>query len=409
MPTRPACVSGKFAASGYCVEFCLTSVFLDDPSTNAWTALAKMTVARGYQGQTTLSDGRVFTIGGSFSGGQFIKNGEVYDPKTNTWTYLSGCLVQPMLTADRAGIYRQDNHAWLFGWRNGSVFQAGPSRNMNWYTMAGSGTQAGAGVRGNDADAMNGNAVMYDASQGLILAVGGAPDYDNATATSNANIIQIGNPSTTPKVTQISNMKYPRAFANSVILPDGHVLILGGQTYAVTFTDTNAVMVPEIFNPTTLTFTPVASLASIRTYHSTALLLPDASVIIGGGGLCGNCTVNHFDAQIYYPPYFYSSSGGASVRPVIQSVSATTFAAGAKLTVSVNMAITRMTLMRYGSATHALDTDQRRVPLTTLSSSGTTYTVQIPNDTGVMIPGAWMLFAMVNGVPSVATTVMVTN
>ena len=382
----------------------------DDPVTNTWTALAEMIIPRGYQGQTTLSDGRIFTIGGSFSGGNTtFKNGEVYDQETNAWTYLPGCLVQPMLTADQQGLYRADNHGWLFGWRNTSVFQAGPSKNMNWYSMTGNGTQTAAGTRGNDADAMNGNAVMYDATQGLILAVGGSPNYNNATATSNAHIVRIGDPGTAPNVTQINNMNFPRAFANSVILPDGKVLILGGQTYAVPFTDTDAVMVCEIFDPATLKFTPVASLASVRTYHSTALLLPDASIIIGGGGLCGNCTTNHFDAQIYCPPYFYSSTGDLSVRPVIESISASTVAAGATLVVTVDIPVNNFVLLRYGSATHALDTDQRRVPLVTVSSSGLMYTVLIPNDAGVVIPGAWMLFAMANGVPSMAMTVMMTS
>ena len=36
-----------------------------------------------------------------------------------------------MLTADAQGVYRQDNHGWLFGWKNGYVFQAGPSKAMN--------------------------------------------------------------------------------------------------------------------------------------------------------------------------------------------------------------------------------------------------------------------------------------
>ena len=67
-----------------------------------------MQIARGYQSQATLSDGRIFTIGGSWSGGQGNKNGEVYQPLSNQWALLSGCPVAPMLTNDAAGVYRQD-------------------------------------------------------------------------------------------------------------------------------------------------------------------------------------------------------------------------------------------------------------------------------------------------------------
>ena len=49
---------------------------------------------------------------------------------------------------------------------------------MNWYDTGGQGSVHPAGLRGNDADAMNGNAIMYDAGQGLILTIGGAPNYD---------------------------------------------------------------------------------------------------------------------------------------------------------------------------------------------------------------------------------------
>jgi len=76
-------------------------------------------------------------------------------------------------------VYRADNHAWLFSWKQGSVFQAGPSVAMNWYGTGGSGSQQGAGNRAGDADSMCGDAVMYDAVAGNILTVGGSPSYQS--------------------------------------------------------------------------------------------------------------------------------------------------------------------------------------------------------------------------------------
>ena len=101
-----------------------TSVY--DPSSNAWTGAPNMRIARGYQSTATCSDGRIFNIGGSWSGGTGGKNGEIYDPSANTWSLLSGALVSPMLTADAGGVWRSDNHAWLFGWKNKTVFQVSP-------------------------------------------------------------------------------------------------------------------------------------------------------------------------------------------------------------------------------------------------------------------------------------------
>lgn len=62
-----------------------------------------MNIPRGYQAQATTSQGKLFTIGASWSGGQGGKNGEIYDPGSNTWTQLPGCPVAPILTGDAQG------------------------------------------------------------------------------------------------------------------------------------------------------------------------------------------------------------------------------------------------------------------------------------------------------------------
>lgn len=50
-----------------------TSIY--DPEANAWTAEGLMKIARGYQSMVLLSNGNLFTIGGSWSGGEGGKNG----------------------------------------------------------------------------------------------------------------------------------------------------------------------------------------------------------------------------------------------------------------------------------------------------------------------------------------------
>jgi hypothetical protein len=35
----------------------------------------------------------------------------------------------------------------------------------------------------------------------------------------------------------------------------------------------------------------------------------------GGSGLCGNCTANHYDAQIFTPPYLLREDGTPALRP----------------------------------------------------------------------------------------------
>jgi len=78
--------------------------------------------------------------------------------------------------------------------------------------------------------------------------------------------------------------------------------------------------------------------------------------------------------------------------------------------VVTNTAIANFTIIRYGSATHTVDTDQRLTSLTPMSKSGTTYNITIPGDSGVALLGYWMLFTPNSeGVPSVATTIKITT
>ncbi|KAL9023393.1 MAG: hypothetical protein Q9196_007231 [Gyalolechia fulgens] len=384
-----------------------TSIY--HPDTNTWSSAAPLAISRGYNAQVQLSNGGIFTIGGSWSGGEGGKNGEYYDPDANTWTLRPGCPVDPILTNDRQGVYRQDNHAWLFARQNGSVFQAGPSTNMNWFTTDGEGSTNPAGPRGDDTDSMNGNAVMYDAVSGKILTVGGAPDYENSPATANANIITIGQPNEPATVTALGNAKYARAFHNSVVLPDGKVVVIGGQNYARTFNDDTTVFEPELFDPETGCFTVMAPMSVPRNYHSVAILLPDATVLSAGGGLCGeDCTVNHPDGQIFTPPYLLDADMNPAPRPTIQAtVPETDVCLGSTVGVTVELdteggSVCQFSMVRFGSATHSVNTDQRRVPLD-FAEGEQAFEVLIPSDPGVVVPGWWMLFAInANGVPSVA-------
>jgi galactose oxidase len=193
-------------------------------------------------------------------------------------------------------------------------------------------------------------------------------------------------------------------------LTEETVFIVGGQSFAVPFSDDTSQYTPELWDPTTQAFTQMAPQAAPRNYHSIAILLPDATVFNGGGGLCGSCTTNHRDGQIFSPPYLFTSTGALATRPVISSVSATTVKVGSTLTVTTGSAVTSFSLIRYASTTHTVNTDQRRIPLTPTASSGTTYTLQLPTDNGILVPGPYMVFALnAAGVPSVSKTVLVTN
>ncbi|KNG46078.1 copper radical oxidase [Stemphylium lycopersici] len=392
------------------------------PASNSFTRGPDMKMARGYQSSCTTSDNRVFTIGGAYSGPRKGKDGEVYDPATNKWTALPKSSMKAMLTTDHEGIWREDNHAWLFGWKNTSVFQAGPSKAMNWYGTTGTGSQVAAGVRDEIDDAMCGVFAMYDAIAGKILSAGGAPDYTDADANARAHITTIDEPNTPAKVERVADMEYPRGFSNAVVLPDGTVLVSGGQRRSKVFTDDDGALFPELFDPATKSWRTLAPQAVPRNYHSTSLLLADGRVFSGGGGLCyvgqgvgrssANCNklVDHADGQIFSPPYLFNQDGSPATRPIISSLSSESVKVGGKLTVDVTSCTPNpsFALVRIGSVTHSVNTDQRRIPLNHVKANGNSFTATLPDDSGILIPGAYYLFVVSKeGVPSIARTVQV--
>ncbi|KAL2815797.1 galactose oxidase [Aspergillus cavernicola] len=387
----------------------MTSIY--DSFADEWIEGEHMIMERGYQSSTLLSDGNMFVIGGSWNGGEDQnKYGELYHVGSDTWTSLPGAAATPLLTNDALGPYHADNHPWLFGWKNRSIYQAGPSKAMHWYFVEGQGSVTDAGGRGADNDQMSGSAVMFDAAHGRILTAGGSPNYEDSDATNHASLVTIGDPNTLGQV-QPNNMIFSRVFHTSVVLPDGSVFLTGGQSHSTPFIekpDSNQRMTPELYVPGTNQFELKFPNNIVRVYHSWSLLMPDATVINGGGGLCANCSGNHYDAQIYTPGYLFDTNGARAPRPEIRSVSPNSVHPGGQITIQTSVGVASASLVRYGSTTHTVNTDQRRIALELTTTSDRTYTATIPNDAGIALPGYYMLFVMdANGVPSVSSNVQV--
>ncbi|OWP02986.1 kelch domain-containing protein [Marssonina coronariae] len=416
-------------------------VTIYDPATNNFTSGPDMRKARGYQSSVTTSEGKVFELGGSWSGTTGGKHGEL--------TELPDAKTDPLLTVDAGGAWREDNvndlegveerrlmknptqHAWLFAWKDGSVFQAGPSRAQNWYNTSGTGSSTPAGTR-SGGDAMCGVNVMYE--PGKILSAGGSQSYDQSPAVAIAHVTTITDPYTQSSIERVADMAYPRGFANGVVLPDGDVLVTGGQRKSMTFTDTDGILYAELFHPATKTWTTLAPAAVPRNYHSTSLLLPDATVWSGGGGMCyeviypgstSSCdkSVDHSDGQIFSPPYLFGPNSTRAIRPLITTIGTSSPASpsssfpatptvhlGGTVVVTTDIldSSASLVLMRMGTATHSINTDQRRVPLTDVKVEGGVYTATLPAERGVLIVGFYYLFVVSEGgVPSLGRTVRV--
>jgi len=246
-------------------------------------------------------------------------------------------------------------------------------------------------------------AVMFDT--GRILQVGGNGYFNGfpTASSSAATVFDInGLASSQLSVTDTAPMNNPRQWANATVLPNGHVLVSGGSRFADE-AGGNAVLASEIWNPATGRWTLTASNAVYRGYHSTALLIPNGTVFIAGGGAPG--PVQNLNAEIYYPPYLFRQEGGRSVlaqRPQIISLSTVSSNYGQNIDVQTATGdeVSEVSLIAMGSVTHSFDSNQRRLRAS-FQRTATGISVAMPASANFAPPGYYQL-SVVNsaGVPS---------
>ena len=405
---------GSLLASGGNPQANQTSHF--DPSSKTWSVLSPMSQERWYGTNVLTGSGEV--LAGFAKGAQEVS--ELYSPASNNWNDLPGANTSDMRDEQDLGNTLAANiptnyssslqwYAFLHTAPDGRVFNPGPLTTMHWYGTDGDGTTEVAGSPPNASLARQyGSSIMYDVGK-LLVSGGSDPtlnlpplDYGDSgqplNATDTAFTVDIN--AATPVIEPIDNMNSRRSNHDSVVLPTGEVFVVGGTKSGVLFNDTGNSWWPEIWNPDSRTWRTVAPISTPRSYHSWALLVRDGRVLVGGGGLCGDCTANHPDAQFYYPPYLFSNNGQASNRPII--FDATSEAqVGSAITVSTDKAIDKLNLVRLSSVTHSINTDQRFIPLAFEQSNSNQYHATLSSNTNVLTPGMYWLFAVdAQGVPS---------
>ncbi len=372
-----------------------SSIF--DWRTTTWSAIQNMNDGRWYNTSLALASGEVFTATGT--NGE--RTTELWNSATG-WRRFTGIDWQTIL--NEAG-FDQRWHPFLFLAPDGRIFHAGPTDRMNWINTTGNGslTYANVNVPGTQFP-KEGAWVMYN--EGRVLVSGGFTAPTNGTASKTAYTVDLRG--TNPVVASTASMANARAFGNSVMLPNGEVMVVGGNTTGTKFSDTGSVFPAEIWNPATGIWRTTASMSVGRNYHSIAFLLPDGRVWSGGGGLAGNAAVDHPDAQIFTPSQLLNSDGTAKVRPVITNTPER-IGPGVQFTVKASPGVTRFTFIRLNSLTHSVSSDLRFLELPSVQTAPGTYELTSRTNLNVMTPGYWMLFALDSaGVHSKSKIIQVT-
>ena len=362
----------------------IVNTVIFDPQLSTWTRVADMNLARWYPTVTTLSDGRVLSLGGDVMNGAPALAPEVYDPSANTWTALSAAQLD------------MGEYPSTFVAPNGQVFVTHGSDQQSRYLDVGSQTWTTLSTT----VPSWGTAAMYRPGK-VMLAAGGSPPNNSDPAVSTTSVIDLNQPSPAWRMT--APMAYARAQHNLVLLPDGHVLAVGGAA-EVSLISTNGVLPAELWDPTAETWTTMAALQDPRMYHSIALLLPDGRVLSAGGGR-NLPAVDYPTAQVFSPPYLFKGT-----RPTISSApAATTYGGTMDVQTPDAATIASVSFIRLSSVTHIDNMDQRFIPLS-FTAGASSLTVQSPPDANMAPPGFYMLFIVnTTGVPSVAQIVQISG
>jgi hypothetical protein len=381
----------------------LSAAFTFDPWSERWTRQPSMRHGRWYPTQTLLPDGRTVVVAGldeQDPKGRDNPDLEVFSPGSGG---MGSFELKP------SGSRRMGLYPHMFVVPDGRVLMGGPNAgdsafldpttftwrdlpNLSHQRLGATGLLRPGGPEGSTRVTLFGG---YDKNDGQ-------PDHA-ATATSETLDARAGSPAWTAD----EPWNVARSYANTVQLPDGSTVTVGGgagstQSRGVRAQyDDHRERQVELQDPATGRWSLGPAQAEDRGYHSIALLLPDGRVLSAGDDAH---PVNSADtAEIYSPPYLFKGS-----RPEIASApsavrAGTTFEVG-----TPGGDVGRAVLMAPGAITHSTDMNQRHVELRILGRHAGGLTVAAPPDLRVAPPGPYMLFLLDDrGVPSVARWVRI--
>jgi hypothetical protein len=264
LPTGQVVIAGGWGSTGI-----TAAAELFDPASSTFTVTGAMTTARAGHTATVLHSGAVLIAGGLGTAG-LLASLDLYEPATGTFSALTGVLAQAR-TGHTATL--SPDGAVVVAGGSGSAGPVGqveivddglhvkPGPDLVWPRLYHTAT------------------VLRD---GQLLLVGGEEATSDFPALFTAELYD---PSTPTAAALQVGMKAPRSSPSATILPDGTVLVAGGDDSAGA-----ALSSAEIFDPADQSFAPTANAMSVPRSGLTATLIGRGLVLIAGGSSNGAST-----------------------------------------------------------------------------------------------------------------------
>ncbi len=386
---RPFVVGGTAAYDPFHGEI-RTSAY--DPATGTFADLQSMAHGRWYPTATTLGDGTVMTFSGLNESGATNTAVEIYTAGSG-WS-------QEFVAPWTPPLYPR-----MHLLPNGTVFYSGSTTSSSIFDPSTRSWTMNVAHTNFSGTRTYGTSVLMPLTPAngfrpaVIIMGGGNP------ATATTEIIDLSTSS--PQWVFGPAMSQSRVEMNATILPNGKIVAVGGS--ANDEDGSTASFNTDLYDPVANTFTTGAPNVYPRLYHSNALLLPDATVLVTGSNPARGTYEQH--SEIYSPAYLFNPDGSPATRPSITGVTpnALTYNAGFQLQTPDAAGITSVVLMRPGAVTHAFDMEQRLVGLSFAAGAGT-LSVTAPSSGNIAPPGYYMLFIVNSvGVPSLASFVQLSG
>ncbi len=234
---------------------------------NSWATSANMSTARRDHASVLLPNGKIIAGGGIDQSSGQLSSTEIYDPQTGTWS---------------AGATMVNHHAGfaMFTLSSGKViafagYNAGSNKTDIYDPAANTWT---APTSANLVLAHSEYAVTA-LNDGKIMLVGGQDGNSTAMRTTS----ELFDPATQTWTNTTGGLTTGRQYFSVTKTNDGKVYAIGGCTNASTCSGANIVNTIEVYNPSTSTWSSVSATLGTARFRHNATLLPNGKILINGG------------------------------------------------------------------------------------------------------------------------------